>query len=115
MYRCAWKRHCAGKNGTDNVVNSFLFLRGAVRTKFISLIRVHFPEIYPAFSSLYKTSTVDGSYSREIQRKLENLRSKNKMYGVYRPVTVTGQSGQLSLFENIEAKEFNCTNPPFLQ
>ncbi len=97
----------AKEYGIDNVVTSFLFLRGAVRPKFLSLIKVNFPEIFPSFSSLYETSTIDGSYSREIKRKLENLRSKYKLYGVYSPVKVMEQPRQISLFDNIEAEEFN--------
>lgn len=88
--------------GIDNVVTSFLFLRGAVKPKFLSLIKGQFPEVYPEFSSLYDSSTLDGGYSREISGKLEKLRSKYKLYGVYSPVAVVEQSRQLSLFDNMK-------------
>ncbi len=91
----------AKEYGIDNVVTSFLFLRGAVKPKFLALIKDHFPDVYPALSRLYETSTLDVSYSRDINKKLEKLRSKYNLYGVYSPVTITDQSEQLSLFNNI--------------
>ena len=84
--------------GLDNIVTSFLFLRGDVKPKFMKTIQSHFPEIYPDFSKLYSGANVENAYMEKISRKLHALRRKYELYGVYRPVEPPKPSIQLSLF-----------------
>ena len=71
----------AKEYGIDNVVTSFLFLRGDVKSNFFALIKLHFPEIYPEFSKLYTHSSVDENYSMKINLKIRKLREKYKLLG----------------------------------
>ncbi len=88
----------AKEYGIDNVVTSFLFLRGDVKSKFMALIEQHFPEIYTGFSKLYATSTVDPNYKQNINLKIKKLRDKYQLFSVYKAVETIAHSDQLSLF-----------------
>jgi DNA repair photolyase len=82
----------------DNIVTSFLFMRGDLKPKFLNTIKSHFPEIYSEFSKLYVGSNLDLSYIKTTNLKLEVLRQKYKLYGVFKPVKLSEPSIQLSLF-----------------
>jgi DNA repair photolyase len=84
--------------GIDNVVTSILFLRGDVKTKFLSLIKLHFPDLYSDFAKLYATSTADAAYAQQISVKIKKLREKYQVFGVYKPVETNVRTVQLSLF-----------------
>jgi DNA repair photolyase len=84
--------------GLDNIVTSFLFLRADVKSKFMKTIQTHFPEIYYEFSKLYNGSTVDSPYMDKTSMKLNTLRRKYELFGVFRPVELPKPSIQLSLF-----------------
>lgn len=84
--------------GINNIVTSFLFLRGEVKPKFLAIIKTNFPEIYPEFSKLYAHSTVESSYSISINSKIEKLRRKYNLYSIYTSVKKEEQPKQLSIF-----------------
>jgi DNA repair photolyase len=84
--------------GLDNIVTSFLFLRADVKSKFMKTILTHFPEIYYEFSKLYNGSTVDSPYMDKTSMKLNTLRRKYELFGVFSPVELPKPSIQLSLF-----------------
>jgi DNA repair photolyase len=82
----------------DNIVPSMLFLRGDGKPKFFELIKKHFPEIYPEFSKIYKSSTADDIYARKLYSKIEKLRNTYQLHGIYTPAEISENQGQLSLF-----------------
>ncbi len=88
----------AKEYGIDNVVTSFLFLRGEVKPKFLAIIKLHFPGIYPEFVKLYSGSTVDRTYSLKINLKIKELREKYKIFGAYTAVSTLERTKQLKLF-----------------
>jgi DNA repair photolyase len=90
----------AKEYGIDYVVSSFLFLRGEIKPKFFALIKLHFPEIYPEFSKLYPTVTVNKTYEQKINLEIEKLRQKYNLFGIYEPIVKQEKSIQLSFFEN---------------
>jgi hypothetical protein len=73
-------------------------LRGDVKTKFLAIIKLHFPDLYSDFAKLYTTSTVDAAYAQQINLKIKKLREKYQLFGVYKPVETNVQPVQLSLF-----------------
>ena len=84
--------------GIDNVVTSILFLMGDVKTKFLSLIKLHFPEIHHDFAKLYTTASVDPVYAQKTNLKIKKLREKYQVFGIYKPVETILEAVQLSLF-----------------
>lgn len=84
--------------GLDNIITSFLFLRGDVKPKFLKTIQTHFPEIYYEFSNLYNGATVDSPYMDKTCMKINTLRRKYELVGIFRPVEIQKPSIQLSLF-----------------
>ena len=82
----------------DNIVTSFLFLRGEVKSRFLQLMELHFPDLYPDFCKLYSRPTVDPVYYRKTMERLELLRAKYELYGTFKPVESNSQAPQLSLF-----------------
>ncbi|MEI6898326.1 MAG: radical SAM protein [Bacteroidota bacterium] len=88
----------AKEHAIDHVVTSFLFLRGELKPKFLEVIQTQYPEIYPAFSRLYRSSTVDKDYAGKVNQRIEKLRVKYNVFGVYEPVTPNNANLQLSLF-----------------
>ena len=82
----------------DNIVTSFLFLRGDVKPKFFKTIQTHFPEMYSDFVKLYTGSNVNSQYMMKTNLKLHALRRKYELNGVFRPVQTSVPSLQLSLF-----------------
>jgi DNA repair photolyase len=88
----------AKEYGFDHVVTSLLFLRGEVKTKFLALVNLNFPEIFPEFSKLYATSSLDAAYANKINLKIKKLREKYQLLAVYEPVESKETVYQLSLF-----------------
>jgi DNA repair photolyase len=88
----------AKEYGFDHVVTSLLFLRGEVKTKFLALVNLNFPEIFPEFSKLYATSSLDAAYANKINLKSKKLREKYQLLAVYEPVESKETVYQLSLF-----------------
>ncbi|NVO03923.1 MAG: radical SAM protein [Bacteroidetes bacterium] len=84
--------------GINNIVTSFLFLRGEGKPKFMKILKSNFAEIYTDFSKLYANSTVNEEHSNRIQVKIQNLRRKYDLYGIYSPVEPIEPTKQLSLF-----------------
>lgn len=84
--------------GLDHIVTSILFLRGAVKPQFLKVIANNFPEIYVEFDKLYPRSTVDVSYANMLHQKLQFLRSKYRLFGVYEPVRKMADPIQLTIF-----------------
>ncbi|MEI7596407.1 MAG: radical SAM protein [Bacteroidota bacterium] len=72
--------------GITNIVTSFLFLRGELKQQFFETIKLHYPEIYFDFIQLYKTSNVDSAYAQKINSKINKLRNKYQLFGVYKPI-----------------------------
>jgi DNA repair photolyase len=86
------------ENGIDNIVTSFLFLRGEGKPNFFTIINQHFPDIYPDFIKLYTRSTVDASYRIKTNGRIQALRRKYNLWGTYTQVKAVEQAVQLSLF-----------------
>ncbi|MFZ4796952.1 MAG: SPL family radical SAM protein [Bacteroidia bacterium] len=86
------------ENGIDNVVTSFLFLRGTVKPKFFEVIKMNFPEIYPDFLKLYSNSNVEETYAKKINLKIKKLREKYQTFGSYKPIEINKNPSQFSLF-----------------
>jgi DNA repair photolyase len=84
--------------GLNHLVTSILVLRRDVKPKFLKTIQAHFPEIYSDFYKLFASSNTDLAYSKELSLKIEKLRVKYDLFGIYTPVENKEQSKQLSLF-----------------
>ena len=82
----------------DNVVTSFLHLRGDLKMKFFETINTHFPEIFSNFTSLYVGSTIDESYAKKVNIKINKLRTTYNMFGIYSPIEKVKQATQMELF-----------------
>lgn len=82
--------------GIDSLIAYPLHLRGNLKKPFLNLIQTQFPEIYPQFSELYKTSDLECNYVIKLFQKIAQLREKYQLYGSYS--IVQPKNNQLSLF-----------------
>jgi len=80
----------------DSIIAYPLHLRGKLKVPFFQLIQNHFPEIYPQFSELYKTSDLESNYANNLFQKIARLREKYQLFGSYS--IVQPKDNQLSLF-----------------
>jgi len=84
--------------GIDVLITSYLHLRGDLKTKFLSVIYNHFPDISSPFEKLYKYSAVDEHYATTKKSRLTALRKKYNLYGRYHPVEKDLLPEQLKIF-----------------
>jgi len=82
----------------ETIIAYPLHLRNTTKKSFLDLIQAKFPEVYPDFVRLYRTSNLNESYTKNLFRKIELLRQKYQLYDAYEPIPKTKDIEQLRLF-----------------
>jgi len=91
----------ARKNKVNFIETGTLHLRGSTREPFMKMLRMSFPELYPAISKLYSSADADESYKCLLRPLIRRLKSEFMPWPEFiapKPVEEVVREQQLRLF-----------------
>ncbi|MHA1541055.1 MAG: radical SAM protein [Alphaproteobacteria bacterium] len=84
----------------DSITTHPLHLRGNTKNVFYKFLSENFPELLQKYKELFVGDKVPSLYKLSLQKKINFLKKKYQLYGVYEPSKPAKKERQLSLFSD---------------